>query len=240
MTDSSPSETDRGTQEPGDAWEEFSAESSSTPLRERKRAALHATIQRAALDLAVLHGYEHVTVDMICEASMTSPRTFFNYFGSKEGAFLGSVPTMPAQPVIDRFVQEDGQNVFSDVVMLVTDTLADQEVDRNLYLARLALFEKEPELALKRVALIGALEDQYVEVILARFRTEGREGTDADLENEARMIVALTQGVMGYARRKFTSPDFTGTVQELLAEAVRVAQRVASNGAGTTTRGGQA
>lgn len=53
-------------------------------LRERKKAALRATIVRCALRLFVERGYDAVGVEEIAEASMCSRSTFNRYFGSKD------------------------------------------------------------------------------------------------------------------------------------------------------------
>jgi AcrR family transcriptional regulator len=53
-------------------------------LRERKKAALRATIVRSAVELFVERGYEAVGVEEIAEASMCSRSTFNRYFGTKE------------------------------------------------------------------------------------------------------------------------------------------------------------
>src|ERR1700752_1319825 len=61
-------------------------------LRERKKAALRATIVRSAVDLFVERGYEAVGVEEIAEASMCSRSTFNRYFGTKEDVlFPGAV-----------------------------------------------------------------------------------------------------------------------------------------------------
>jgi AcrR family transcriptional regulator len=53
-------------------------------LRERKKAALRATIVRSAVELFVARGYEAVGVEEIANASMCSRSTFNRYFGSKD------------------------------------------------------------------------------------------------------------------------------------------------------------
>lgn len=55
----------------------------SCGLRERKKEATHAAIQRVALELFELHGYEATTVEDIAGAAGVSARTFFRYFESK-------------------------------------------------------------------------------------------------------------------------------------------------------------
>lgn len=57
-------------------------------LRERKKRATRAALTEAAVRLAAEHGAEHVTVEAISEAAGVSPRTFFNYFDSRDDAFV--------------------------------------------------------------------------------------------------------------------------------------------------------
>ena len=123
------------------------APQASGGLRSRKRAATQETIERAAISLALEHGYEHVTVDMICEASMVSQRTFFNYFGSKEGVILGGTPPMPTDEEIDAFARATGSNLLADFVTLITSALLKREPDADLFNARRMLIMRTPELA---------------------------------------------------------------------------------------------
>jgi AcrR family transcriptional regulator len=61
---------------------------SETSLRERKKVATRLAISRAALKLALASGANSLTGDAIAEAANVAPRTFRNYFSSKEDALL--------------------------------------------------------------------------------------------------------------------------------------------------------
>ena len=53
-------------------------------LRERKKQETHARILAAAHDLFEQKGFEAATVDEICAQANVSPKTFFNYFPTKQ------------------------------------------------------------------------------------------------------------------------------------------------------------
>lgn len=60
-------------------------------LRERKKLATREALSAAALRLALEHGPENVRVDDIAEAAGVSPRTYNNYFSSREQAIVAAI-----------------------------------------------------------------------------------------------------------------------------------------------------
>lgn len=57
-------------------------------LRETKKAATRTALSRAAAEIALMEGPEAFTVAAIAAAAGVSPRTFHNYFPSREDALV--------------------------------------------------------------------------------------------------------------------------------------------------------
>ncbi|MEV4760060.1 TetR/AcrR family transcriptional regulator [Micromonospora sp. NPDC049559] len=60
-------------------------------LRERKKRATREALRAAALRLALERGPENVRVEEIAEAAGVSPRTYNNYFSSREQAIVAGI-----------------------------------------------------------------------------------------------------------------------------------------------------
>ena len=157
-------------------------------LRERKREATRLGIERAALALFVEHGYDAVTVDMICDAAMVSQRTFFNYFGTKEGVLLGGTPPFPDEEAIAAFVNAKDTSVLEGFIGLILTAMTGFERDPELERSRGLVMQRNPDLALRVLDRVRDHEDRAVGILLERFSAEGRTVDDEpDLEDQARM-----------------------------------------------------
>ena len=198
--------------------------------RARKRAAAQASIVGAAVSLALKHGYENVTVEMICTASGISQRTFFNYFGSKEGVVLGASPPVPTEEQTRSFVERGGSDVLEDLVDLVTAMVLGHDPDLQVLRMRRTVIQETPELLARERARMAELEGRLVQVVLERFEHHGRntQGTP-DLEDEARMVVALAFGSMHYAMHRWVASNFTTPRQELMQSTAELIRRVTGN-----------
>ncbi|GAA3634396.1 TetR/AcrR family transcriptional regulator [Lentzea roselyniae] len=68
-------------------------------LRERKKTETRAALAAAALRLALEKGADNVRVDEIAEAANVSPRTYNNYFASRDQAIVAGITATRALAV---------------------------------------------------------------------------------------------------------------------------------------------
>ncbi|WP_166790531.1 TetR/AcrR family transcriptional regulator [Cryobacterium tagatosivorans] len=196
-------------------------------LRARKREATRSTIEKYAIALALEHGYDHVTVDMICEAAMVSQRTFFNYFGSKERVILGPTPSMTTDAEVARFVRARGPDVVFDLVASISAALIDDPADQELMRSRFLLITNTPELMARQMEWVTAQEERLVALVLERFRAEGRsEQATPDLADEARMVVALALSVLRFALLKLFGEPTTESPEAILRHSADLVARI--------------
>ena len=167
-----------------------------TSLRERKKLATHLSLRRIALDLVAERGFAHVTVEDIAEAADVSPRTFFNYFPSKEAALFGAHPDWatelrrrivhdaPGEPVLDVL-----RAVLVSVAQGVADDLSELGGDPADWLRRMKEVRADPHLRAAHAAQMAMVERAMTEGLAERL------GTDPERDPYPGLLAAMASGV---------------------------------------------
>ena len=171
-------------------------------LRERKRLATRRAIQLAVLDLVTERGLDRVTVDEISRVADISPRTFFNYFASKEEAVVGDVPTLPPHADVDSFINAGpGEDVLSGIGRLLIHTADLAAEDQELTLRRRRLVKDHPQLFAIRMASMRGFELELDELVQRRLIADGAEvaSDPAALAGRSRLIVLVAVAAMRHA-----------------------------------------
>src|SRR4051794_20543070 len=137
-------------------------------LRERKKRATRQALHGAALRLVAARGFDDVTIEDIAAAADVSPRTFFNYFGSKEDVIVNPDPEW-----VDRLkvlleqhtADESPLTAMEDVLVAQLDEVTDR---REEWLLRLRLVREIPALTPRHLAAFDAMERALVEDVAHR------------------------------------------------------------------------
>jgi AcrR family transcriptional regulator len=190
-------------------------------LRERKRLATRRAIQVAVLELLDARGIDGVTVDEISRMADVSPRTFFNYFASKEEAMLGDIPELPEQGVIDKFLAGNG-TVIEDLAVVLRQAGDLFATDPHLLQLRHRLLKQFPHLFGMRMATMRAFEESVGELVAQRLaRDEPAADPDAR-SSKARLITLVAFAALRHAWTAWahseTPSRLTNRVDESFAE----------------------
>ncbi|TNC24381.1 acyl-CoA-like ligand-binding transcription factor [Amycolatopsis alkalitolerans] len=162
-------------------------------LRERKKDQTRQALSDAALRLAVDRGLEHVLVEDIAAAADVSPRTFNNYFSSKQEAIVWRTAQRTAGAADRLRARPAGEPLWEAMTNAVLAPYLDAGAPSEPWLAGVRQLLKNP-------ALQGEVLKSHhsAELELAAAVAE-RTGA-----GEHEMLPRLVAGAVGLAQRVAT------------------------------------
>ncbi|MFF1304231.1 TetR/AcrR family transcriptional regulator [Streptomyces sp. NPDC058307] len=185
-------------------------------LRERKKLATRAALSRAAWSLMVERGLDAATPEAIAAEVNVSPRTFRNYFASREEAILyslaqtgpGLLDALRARPV-----EEPPWDSLTQVLPAFAAAFADQ---RHIIGSLLRVVDEDPSMRAQHLVTYERIDRQLAELIAERIGAEVRRDLTPRLLAAAAAAVLQTSIEM-WARgdRDLALPDL---VREGLVE----------------------
>ncbi|HEX6526666.1 MAG TPA: TetR/AcrR family transcriptional regulator [Streptosporangiaceae bacterium] len=166
-------------------------------LRERKKQATRKALQEAALRLALECGPGNVRVDDIAEAAGVSPRTYNNYFSSREQAIVAAVTAERDARVAAAVAARPATVGLADAV---TEAIVEQYTNPGSHDPR-ALLLLSASSALRDAFLdtAAAIEDPLTAAIAGRIGDTG--------QHTARVLSASVAAAVRIALQQWVRPD---------------------------------
>ena len=186
-------------------------------LRERKKEATRKALREAALRLAMDHGPDNVRVDDIADAAGVSPRTYNNYFPSREQAIVAAVTAEREARVAAQVAARPADVRLSAAV---TDAIVEQYTGQASHDPRvLPLITASPALRDAFLATAAGIEHPLAAVIADRAGTS---------QLTARVLAASAAAAVRVALAQWTQPvtgasgliAVSGSLPELLRAAL--------------------
>jgi AcrR family transcriptional regulator len=191
-------------------------------LRERKKELTREAIQREALRLIEIRGYDATTCEQIAAAAQVSPATLFRYFATKEDIVLQddydpmiaeAVRARPAQESVLTAVRRGLASAFTDI------SQGDVEAIRQ----RTALILSVPVLSARYREQLDNLVTLLTKALAER---SGRSDTEPDIEVAASACAAaLEVAVRRWAREGGDLPSHVDTALVALGHLTRSPRR---------------
>ena len=189
------------------------ADPACTGLRETKKARTRAALARAALELAAEEGLQGTTVDAIAARADVSPRTFFNYFDSKDEAVVHLSTDRFRRLMVRLFHGSVVVDPSTDPILRIRDAMLDflRESDSDAVASAdddlmKAALERDPSLYGTLHTTMATVGAEFEAALTERYASEtGRDRARVGLS----VAMGLTQTALQSAR---SGPsDITGT-----------------------------
>jgi AcrR family transcriptional regulator len=184
-------------------------------LRERKKLATRLALHEAALRLVAERGLDRVSIDDIAARADVSPRTFFNYFASKDDAVVGLDPAAPTAQAAAFIARPAAESAVEALRAVALDQARKMAEDPQLWPLRMQVVETHPSLVAKLAAAFGE-SDRVLAAAIAE-----RTGTRVDDDVLPMLLAGVAGAAMRTALHRWFASDFTASLPDLLDEAWR-------------------
>jgi AcrR family transcriptional regulator len=191
----------------------------STGLRERKKLETRREIVAAARELVAARGLHGVTVDEIATAAGVSPRTFFNYFPSKEDAVVGVDPAVIAEKADELRARPAGERPV-EALREVLISWVDPQRTLPYRQLRDEMVERHPELTPRYLAVLVDIQAAFAVAMAERM------GTDQFADPRPDVIVAATFSASRSAMSWWERSDRSRPLLDVMDEAFDLVARM--------------
>ncbi len=178
-------------------------------LRDRKRLETRRRIADAARSLALEQELDHTTIEQIAARADVSPRTFFNYYESKEDAVLGHTEVDLSPEALDAHLATvSGRPVIEAVVDLAILVFGDSFGDERERTDRKEVIVRFPQLMRRQVARMTTVAEAMTGAVRTILERDPAWGPGAATPQAAEMLLGMCMtGLRSAARHEGTEPE---------------------------------
>ncbi|GAB3584673.1 TetR family transcriptional regulator [Leifsonia lichenia] len=166
-------------------------------LRERKHRETRARLREATFYFVDRDGLEVAKIDHIADRAGVSPRTFFNYFESKQDALLESTLLLLDDDLLAEhsalYSESDPvESVMGLLFLIGRPVLEDLAQHRH----RAHIIRRHPQLVSAHVGHVSKLSEALTEVTLRTLRASPRWSDVEPRDASAHLLLGLCAGAM--------------------------------------------
>jgi AcrR family transcriptional regulator len=177
-------------------------------LRDRKRMETRARLEQAAVALVLRDGLERTTVDAISAMADVSPRTFFNYFDSKDSAILGLSPAeMSDQAVSDHLADSAGRPTIESVVRLLLSVTGAPLSGSAIREDRLEIVRRHPQLLADQLARLTQIAGRVTDAVKTVLKLDPAfaDLEASELTAQAELVLAMCMTAIRLSVREWAA-----------------------------------
>jgi AcrR family transcriptional regulator len=192
----------------------------SLGLRDRKRLETRLRIETAAVEIVTAEGLDGATIDMISERAEISPRTFFNYFDSKEDAILGIHEVGEVERAIAAGISaSESDDVVTAIVSTMLEIVGPVAARAQLKAQRMLLIKDNPRLLSRQIHQFTQL-NSTMSAAVVEFLTQREAALPRDPEHVAEIAVATCIASVRIAVKEWVANGATADIDTMYLRAI--------------------
>ncbi|MER1997746.1 MAG: TetR family transcriptional regulator [Arthrobacter sp.] len=156
--------------------------------RKPSRRQPPSVVAREAVQAALEHGYDQVTVEMICSRADISRSTFFNHFPSRDAAIVGKPFAVPGPGVTHPILSRYPDDLVRGLLEMQVPVLANQTADADILRDRTRLIAEQPAAMRQYSSRLIAVQNELTDAVEGWLRVNpqharlpGKQRTEAIL-----------------------------------------------------------
>jgi AcrR family transcriptional regulator len=170
-------------------------------------------------------GIENATIDAISDLADVSPRTFFNYFDSKEDAILGLRDVeMTDEAIAAHIAANPDADAVESIVRLIVTRLGTSITDRDVRATRLELVLRHPQLMGRQFAQMTRMAERLSTAVAAILDRDPRfDGADSPT---AELVLAVCGAAVRVAVMELAASHSEPDTEQLQKRAIVLVREV--------------